>query len=76
RDAYTRAVIHYQGALRWGRDTPREALALTRSVDAGEARALEELRTMVEVAWFSPTLPERSDALRARQILQHLEPPA
>ncbi|MFT7583193.1 MAG: hypothetical protein ACI9MR_004879, partial [Myxococcota bacterium] len=41
RDAYTRAVIHYQGALRWGRDTPREALALTRSVDAGEARALE-----------------------------------
>ncbi len=68
RDIYSDALESFEGALEWGRTTPREAFELAQVPTNERGRALGELRHVVEQAWYGGETPEPADELRARQL--------
>ncbi len=72
RDLYARALARAAGRLRWGHDTPAEALTTARADDDRLAEALVALERLTEHAWYAPHSLRAQDAEDASRLLEQI----
>ena len=68
RDLYAATLGAFRAHMRWGRDTPAEALARAGITEEPSRAALSELRALVERSWFALPPAEEPEARRAESL--------